>query len=357
MSRPDEGLIHAWLDGELDAAEAARVEALVRDDPEWAAAAAEARGLIAASARIIGALDDVPAGVVPGMRAPLTAMPGAPMVSAPRSSRAIPWWRMRVAALLIVAVGTAVVLARSTPESDLALDKAAPAAAAAPAAGGELTQPAASARPAPQPRVSAPEQDRAVATPEPAQSRVPPATPAPQAMVQGAQRAVAQGAQQALTQRPQLADERESKDAPVRREASVAEKAGARTDSLKRLNLSQVVVTGAVSAPRSVQAAGAGAVAAAEAGKVAADIPVVPREECYRERADAAGTAFATYRVLRTSDSTATLAPADRARSADEFRRAVPTSAATFPVRGDTLFVRATGDAVRRALRVSCPPR
>ncbi|HVZ48875.1 MAG TPA: zf-HC2 domain-containing protein, partial [Gemmatimonadaceae bacterium] len=65
MSHPDEGLIHAWLDGELDAAEAARVEALVRDDPGWAAAAAEARGLIAASGRIVGALDDVPANVVP----------------------------------------------------------------------------------------------------------------------------------------------------------------------------------------------------------------------------------------------------------------------------------------------------
>ena len=50
MSRPDEGMIHAWLDRELDAADAARIEALVRDDAEWAAAAAAARGFIAASA-------------------------------------------------------------------------------------------------------------------------------------------------------------------------------------------------------------------------------------------------------------------------------------------------------------------
>ena len=55
MPHPDEGLIHAWLDGELDAAESARIEALVRSDPEWASAAAEARGLAAASARIIAA--------------------------------------------------------------------------------------------------------------------------------------------------------------------------------------------------------------------------------------------------------------------------------------------------------------
>jgi anti-sigma factor RsiW len=65
MSRPDEGLIHAWLDGELDAAEAARVATLVETDAEWAAAVAEARGLIAASARIVSALDNVPKNVLP----------------------------------------------------------------------------------------------------------------------------------------------------------------------------------------------------------------------------------------------------------------------------------------------------
>ena len=65
MPHPDEGLIHAWLDGELDAAEAARVEALVATDPAWAAAAAEAHGLIAATARIVGTLDRVPANVIP----------------------------------------------------------------------------------------------------------------------------------------------------------------------------------------------------------------------------------------------------------------------------------------------------
>lgn len=65
MSHPDEGLIHAWLDGELDAEEAARVERLVAEDAAWAAAAAEARGLIAASARILSHLDSVPGDVLP----------------------------------------------------------------------------------------------------------------------------------------------------------------------------------------------------------------------------------------------------------------------------------------------------
>jgi hypothetical protein len=101
MSHPDEGLIHAWLDGELDAAEAARVEALVTNDADWAAAAAEARGLIAASARIVGALDRVPANVIPK---------AAPARRAPRR------WAWRAAAVLAVMVGSAVVLKRERPE-------------------------------------------------------------------------------------------------------------------------------------------------------------------------------------------------------------------------------------------------
>jgi len=97
MPHHDEGLIHAWLDGELDAAEAARVEALVATDPAWAAAAADARGLVAASSRIVRALDDVPARVIP-------ARTGGSPVRAPRLRM------MRVAALLLVVAGTAVVL-------------------------------------------------------------------------------------------------------------------------------------------------------------------------------------------------------------------------------------------------------
>ena len=101
MPHPDEGLIHAWLDGELDAAEAARVEALVASDVEWAAAAAEARGLVAASARIVGALDSVPGNVIPKQ---------VPRVRAPRR------WAWRAAAVLALMAGSAVVLERRTPE-------------------------------------------------------------------------------------------------------------------------------------------------------------------------------------------------------------------------------------------------
>ncbi len=103
MSHPDEGLIHAWLDGELDAAESARVEALAVSDPAWAAAVAEARGLIAATSRIVGALDRVPANVVPKTAAP------------PR--RVSRRWVMRAAAAVVLLGGSAVVLDRTALDS------------------------------------------------------------------------------------------------------------------------------------------------------------------------------------------------------------------------------------------------
>src|SRR6476646_1925801 len=61
----DEGTIHAWLDGALDAEEAARVERHSAECATCAAAVAEARGLVAAASRILTALDGVPAGIVP----------------------------------------------------------------------------------------------------------------------------------------------------------------------------------------------------------------------------------------------------------------------------------------------------
>ena len=125
MSHPDEGLIHAWLDGELDPADAARVEALVASDADWAAAAAEARGLIAASARIVGALDRVPANVIPN------AAPAAPAARAtprPASRR----WVWQAAAALALMAGSAVVVEREKPV--LSAPKAHVAATAQPAA-------------------------------------------------------------------------------------------------------------------------------------------------------------------------------------------------------------------------------
>ena len=59
----DEGTLHAWLDGALLPDESARVEAHIASCAACSAAAAEARGLVAAASRILTALDDVPGGV------------------------------------------------------------------------------------------------------------------------------------------------------------------------------------------------------------------------------------------------------------------------------------------------------
>jgi hypothetical protein len=103
MQHLDEGTIHSWLDGALSADEAARVQAHVAECAQCAAAVAEARGFIAASSRILTALDHVPRGVVPA----------APPVK----------WYNRVewraaAAVLVVAVGSLVVV-RNTDRSNV----------------------------------------------------------------------------------------------------------------------------------------------------------------------------------------------------------------------------------------------
>ena len=69
MQHPDEGIIHAWLDGALDPVESARLEQHVATCGECAALAAEARGMIAGASRITSMLDVVPGGVIPMMPA------------------------------------------------------------------------------------------------------------------------------------------------------------------------------------------------------------------------------------------------------------------------------------------------
>lgn len=85
MEHIDEGTIHAWLDGALPAGEGARIEAHVASCAECAAAVAEARGLIAASSRILSALDDVPGGVIP-----VTVVTGESVVTASTETPTLP---------------------------------------------------------------------------------------------------------------------------------------------------------------------------------------------------------------------------------------------------------------------------
>jgi hypothetical protein len=95
MQHLDEGMIHSWLDGALSADEAARAEAHVAECSECAAAVAEARGFIAASSRILTALDNAPRGVIP---------------VAPPVKRVNPLvWRV-AATVLVVAAGTLVLV-------------------------------------------------------------------------------------------------------------------------------------------------------------------------------------------------------------------------------------------------------
>jgi len=107
MQHPDEGMIHSWLDGALSAEEAARVESHVSDCASCRAVVAEARGFIAASSRILTALDDVPRGVLPAVPAKT------------RDFRIV--WRA-AAAMLVVAGGSFVVMREGGQDARIATE-------------------------------------------------------------------------------------------------------------------------------------------------------------------------------------------------------------------------------------------
>ena len=102
MQHLDEGTIHSWLDDALTPDEAARVEAHIAECAQCAAAVAEARGFIAASSRILTALDDAPRGVIP--------------IPAPRKRIDPMVWR--IAATLLVVAGGTLVVARNRGADD-----------------------------------------------------------------------------------------------------------------------------------------------------------------------------------------------------------------------------------------------
>src|SRR5262245_40545721 len=129
MQHLDEGTIHAWLDGQLPREEALAVEAHVAECRQCADAVAEARGLIAASSRLLTALDSVPREVVPNQssfrataeaaRAEAVADAAAdalvPLELAARRPRRR-WFNgasLAAAAAIVVAIGTVTVMHRS----------------------------------------------------------------------------------------------------------------------------------------------------------------------------------------------------------------------------------------------------
>ncbi len=99
MQHPDEGTIQTWLDGELPPEEAAALEAHVAVCQECTASVAEARGYIAASSRIVTALDAVPGNVIPAAR--------------PKRS----WYantQLRAAAAIIIVAGASLLAVKQT---------------------------------------------------------------------------------------------------------------------------------------------------------------------------------------------------------------------------------------------------
>ena len=117
----DEGRIHAWLDGALPPDESARVEAHAGSCADCAALVAEARGLVAASSRILSSLDDVPGGVIPGSAAGTDQLA---VLRARRSAATRRWWRDRrivAAASLLFVAGVTSVMLRSSADQSTAL--------------------------------------------------------------------------------------------------------------------------------------------------------------------------------------------------------------------------------------------
>ena len=97
---PDEGTIHAWLDGALDANASAEVESHIASCATCAPRAAEARGLIAGASRVVGLLDENPAPLLE----PASTRTAGTDLSVWRLLRVTPV-RASIAAMLVVAVG------------------------------------------------------------------------------------------------------------------------------------------------------------------------------------------------------------------------------------------------------------
>src|SRR4051812_5723733 len=121
MQHLDEGTIHSWLDGALTAAEAAQVEGHVNECAQCQAAVAEARGFIAASSRILTALDNAPRGVIPMGSTRRGRMSAWASRFRPADAKV---WRV-AASVLVVAGGTLLVVRNNGVERPAVLSETA----------------------------------------------------------------------------------------------------------------------------------------------------------------------------------------------------------------------------------------
>ncbi len=120
MQHLDEGTIHAWLDGALPPLEAEQVAKHAAECSTCAAAVADARGVIAGSARIVSALDDIPAGVIPGGGRATAPVVGTSLW---RRLRFTPG-RAALAATILLAVSATLTLRSPDSSSVIQKDKA-----------------------------------------------------------------------------------------------------------------------------------------------------------------------------------------------------------------------------------------
>jgi hypothetical protein len=163
MQHLDEGTIHAWLDGELPPAEREAMEAHVASCEQCAATVAEARGFVAASSRILTALDAVPGGVLPASSQESNVGAKPPRFTVSRT------W-IAVAAVLVLST-VSVIAIRSSSDSPLAkLDEARATRADAPLAAPAAEEPVAMA--AATPAEKSADTSKAVRPPAPEQSQV-----------------------------------------------------------------------------------------------------------------------------------------------------------------------------------------
>src|SRR6476620_9400029 len=119
MQHLDEGTIHAWLDGALPPEEAAKVEAHARECAQCAALVAEARGLIAASTRILNSLDDVPSVVIPSAPSDVAALP-----QIVKQRRWYDRTDFRAAAAILFVAGASLVIAKTQRKPTMGFETA-----------------------------------------------------------------------------------------------------------------------------------------------------------------------------------------------------------------------------------------
>lgn len=293
MLHPDEGTVHAWLDGQLSAEAGAELERHIATCSECAAAVAEARGLVAASSRILSALDAVPSGVIPERPAPVFV--ASPKVVRKRRFYDMPATRAAAAVLVVGAgaFGITRMLGVSERAGSLASIESAADSALPPVAEFSTAAPSPAAPPAVAQSSGASGAGSSARDGARAEKRVPAATPtlaaeapsAPQVAVSDRVNAAPVPAPSPVVDNQQVAVA-ESSASERRQDMAVAAAPAQRRrlGEAAKSALSSVVVTGAAEPARDARVAASGAQTRALAPREESAAPMLPQgvAGCYR---------------------------------------------------------------------------